>query len=185
MSNPEEKQINLSKRKLLLLTGGSIVFVLIGAWMLMLDVATIESYRRFNNPTITHSIGFLSVVLFSLMAFLYYKKVSDNQPGLVFSPSGIAHNSSIFSSTFIPWTDIAGSDITKKYNQKLLMISLKQPEKYIECSNVWMKTLNTLNQTFYGSPITILTNTLETDIHELSDTFNDYFAQYETKNSEV
>ena len=178
MNVTEEKTIQLSKKKLLLLTGGSIIFALIGMWMFLLDAETIESHRRFNNPIFVHSLGFVSAVLCSLITFLSIKKLTDYHPGLVFNSHGIVHNSSIFSMMFISWSDITGSKIKEINRQKSLVITLTNPEKYIAHSNVFIKILNKMNHKFYGSPVTISVNALQMEFSELTNTFDDYFNLY-------
>ena len=56
MSPIDEKVIELSKKKIFLLILGSCVFVAVGAWMLSLDEATIQSQRRFSNPLLVHGL---------------------------------------------------------------------------------------------------------------------------------
>jgi hypothetical protein len=46
MSAVDEKVIELSKKKILLLILGSCAFVVLGAWLLSLDETTIQSQRR-------------------------------------------------------------------------------------------------------------------------------------------
>ena len=60
MTSSEEKVIELSKTKLLLLIFGSLAFIGIGLWMVSLDAAHIETQRRFNSPLFVHGLGYLS-----------------------------------------------------------------------------------------------------------------------------
>lgn len=52
--NNDERMIELSKTKLLLLIVGALIFVALGIWMYQLDPAWIEAQRRFNSPVIVH-----------------------------------------------------------------------------------------------------------------------------------
>jgi hypothetical protein len=62
----DEKIIQLSKNKILVLLFISIVFVWIGWWMFSLDAAQIQHQRRFNSPELVHGLGLVAIVLFGL-----------------------------------------------------------------------------------------------------------------------
>lgn len=71
----EEKVIELSKVKIILLTLGAVVFVLLGAWFLSMDAQIIESQRKFNSPTLVYGIGVASIVFFGLCGLIGVKKM--------------------------------------------------------------------------------------------------------------
>ncbi len=70
----EEIVIELSKVKILLLTIGAAIFVLLGIWLLSMDVQEIESQRRFNSPTLIYGVGIVSIVFFGLCGLIGVKK---------------------------------------------------------------------------------------------------------------
>jgi hypothetical protein len=75
--NDDEKMIELSKTKLLLLITGALIFVALGIWMYQLDSAWIEAQRRFNSPALVHSIGIVSIVFFGACGAAGINKVFD------------------------------------------------------------------------------------------------------------
>jgi hypothetical protein len=178
MSAIDEKIIELSKKKVLLLIIGACAFVALGAWLLLLDEATIQSLRRFNSPVFVHGVGLVSVVFFGLCGVLGIKKLVDKKPGLVFNSSGIVDNSSGVSAGLIPWTEIMGAEIFEIYKQKVLVIKVKNPQNYVERGNWLKQALNKLNCKMCGSPIAITSNALKISFSELLSVFSQYQERY-------
>lgn len=178
MTSSEEKVIELSKTKLLLLIFGSLAFIGIGLWMVSLDAAHIESQRRFNNPLFVHGIGYVSIVFFGLCGVIGLKKLFDKKPGLILSNAGITDNSSGFSAGFIAWNEITGFDVYQTHNQKMLVVLLNNPEKYIEIGSSIRRTLIKASYKMSGSPVVITSSSLKINFDELLKTCNEYFAKY-------
>ena len=178
MSPTEEKVIELSKNKILLLILGSCAFVALGAWLLSLDEATIQSQRRFSNPIVVHGIGLLSVIFFGACGAFGIRKLFDRKPGLVFNSSGIIDHSSGVSAGLIPWSEILGAEIYEIHKQKMLIIKVRNPQKYIERGGRLKQALNKANQKMCGSPIAITSNALKINFSELLSLFNQYKKKY-------
>ena len=178
MTSLEEKIIDLSKTKLLGLVLGSLAFVGIGLFILSLDSAIIESQRRFNNPLFVHGIGWLCIVFFGLTGTIGVRKFFDKKPGLIFSSAGVTDNSSGVSAGFIPWREIASFDVYEIYNQKMLIVLVKNPEKYIEIGNAIKRSLNRTNYKMCGSPIAISSNSLKINFAELLKICSEYYIKY-------
>ena len=174
----DEKIVELSKTKILLLVVGSLVFVVLGIWMYQLDPAWIEAQRRFNSPLLVHSTGIVSVVFFGLCGVIGIKKFFDKKPGLILDASGIVDNSSGASAGLIPWSDIQGFGIHEIQKQKLLIIKLADPEKYIQAGGSMKRALNRMNLKLCGSPIAISSNALKINFSELVSLCNSYYAKY-------
>jgi len=178
MSSLEEKIIELSKTKILLIVIGSLVFIAFGCWMVSLDVLQIESQRRFNNPLFVYGIGWSGIVFFGFCALYGTNKLFDRNPGLIFSRMGITDNSSGVSAGLIPWNEIAGFDVYVIHRQKMLVVLLKNPDKYIELGSVFKRTLNRANYKISGSPVVIASNSLKINFDELLKLCNEYYAKH-------
>lgn len=178
MSSKDEKIIKLSKKKILLLILGACAFVTLGVWLFSLDEATIQSQRWFNSPMFVHAIGLVSIVFFGLCGVFALKKLFDKKPGLVFNDSGIVDNASGVSAGLIPWSEVVGSEIFEIQKQKMLIIKVKNPQKYIERSGLLKRALNKANYKMCGSPIAISSSTLKIDFSELLSLFNRYQRKY-------
>jgi hypothetical protein len=178
MDSSEEKTIELSKTKLLLLIFGSLAFIGLGAWMVSLDAAQIEAQRRFNDPMFVHGIGWLAIAFFGWCGVIGIRKFFDKMPGLIFSSAGITDNSSGVSAGLIPWSDIIGFNIYEIQKQKMLIVLVKNPDIYIEIGSVIKRSLNRANYKMCGSPIAISSNSLKINFDELLKLSNEYFTKY-------
>ena len=178
MNTANEKIIELSKTKVLLLIVGACAFVAIGLWMLQMDSAEIEAQRRFNNPLLVHGIGGLSIVFFGICGVFGVKKLFDRKPGLVLSSAGIFDNSSGVSAGLIPWSEITGFSVFEVQKQKMLIVGVTNPEKYVEAGGSLKRALNRANFKMCGSPIAITSNSLKIGFNELLDFCNQYLATY-------
>jgi len=178
MNPQDEKIIALSKNKLILLVAGSCVFVAFGLWMLSISAAEIESHRRYNDPLFVHGFGLIAALFFGSCGAFGIKKLFDKKPGLVFNSIGIIDNSSGVSAGLIPWSEISGFDIYEVHKQKMLVIFLKNPEKYIEMGNTIKRHINKVNFKLCGSPIVITSNALQINFDELLKFSSEYMVKY-------
>lgn len=178
MSNSEEKIIELSKTKIILILFLSLIFIGAGFWFVSMDAATIESNRRFNDPLFVHGLGWVTTVFGSLASIFSIKKLFDKKPGLILNSTGIIDNSSAVSAGLIPWSDVADFGIYEVHRQKMLTVLLKNPDKYIEIGNSMRKTLNRANFKLCGSPIAITSNSLKINFDDLVKVASEYLAKY-------
>ena len=178
MDSGDETIIGLSKTKIVLLLLGASAFVAAGIWMFSLDDASIQSRRRFNDPMYVRGLGLVSIVFFGACGLFALKKLFDKKPGLVFNSSGIVDNASSASAGFIPWSEVMGAEIFEIQKQKLLIIKVRDPQKYIARGSSLKQTLNKANYKMVGSPISIASNTLEIKFSELAALFDRYQRTY-------
>ncbi len=182
MESIDEKIVELSKTKIALAILGTCAFVAIGIWLLFLDEAIIRtssSYRLlFNEPMYARGLGIVSIVIFGALALFFFKKLFDKKPGLVFNNSGIVDNASAVAAGFIPWSEITGYDIFEMPQQKMLIIMVGDPQKYVERGNAVQQKLNQANFKMCGSPISISANALKINFAELISTFQQYQQKY-------
>lgn len=174
----DEKIIEFSKGKILLLVIGAAVFVALGMWMYLLDPPWIESQHRFNDPLLTHGIGIVSVVCFGLCGIVGIKKLFERRPGLILSAAGLSDNSSGVSAGLIPWDEIEGFGVFEIQRQKLLVIRLADPKKYIQTGGIWRRALRAMNFKLCGSPFAISSNALAIKFDDLVSLCNVYRAKY-------
>lgn len=178
MSGLDEHVIERSKTKLLFLIFGACVFVALGYWLLQMDPSEIEEQRRFNDPWLVHSVGLFSILFFGLCGISGVKKIFDKAPGLVLNANGIYDNSSGFSTGLIPWSEVLGFVVFEAYKQKVLVIKVLFPEKYIGLGNPVRRELSRVSYKLCGGPIAISSNSLKVSFEELQDICNRYLAKY-------
>ncbi|MDP5138574.1 hypothetical protein ORJ04_21745 [Rheinheimera baltica] len=171
----EEKVIELSKVKIILLTLGAVAFVLLGVWLLSMDAKTIESQRKFNSPILVYGIGVVSIVFFGLCGFIGIKKLFDKSPGLIINSEGILDNSSGVSAGIIPWAEIVGIGEYQIHKQKFISIQVKDPEKYVNTGNALKRMANRANIKMCGTPVNISANSLKINYDDLLKIITEYY----------
>jgi hypothetical protein len=182
MDSTDETIIETSKSKLVLLILASCGFVAAGAWMLSLDAAEIRAGRSFtffyNDPTFVRVLGVASILFFGVCGVYGFKKLFDKQPGLVLNSSGIVDNASGVAAGFIPWSEVVGFGVYEIQKQKMLVIGVSDPQKYIDRGGALKRLANKANHKMSGSPVTISSVALKIDFPELVALFDRYPQKY-------
>lgn len=176
MSQTARHTIAYSKTKLVLALLGCVLLAAASAWMLTLDDATILAARRYNSPLIVHSLGVLGIILFGAGGLFVLIKLFDRSPGLVLDARGFTHRAGMMAFGFVPWSDVAGVDVYEVHRQKLLVVKLVDPQKYIRRGGAMRQALNRSNHRMCGSPITLSSNALAVDFDELRRLFWSYHS---------
>jgi hypothetical protein len=104
------------------------------------------------------------------------RKLFDSKPGLVLSSVGVLIDSS--SAGLIPWSDITRFDTYVIQKQKLLVVKLVAPEKYLRAGGFLRQAANRANMGMLGSPIAIASSTLKISFDELVTLCDAYLAKY-------
>uniref|UniRef100_A0A7C3IHS4 Photosystem I assembly protein Ycf4 n=1 Tax=Gracilinema caldarium TaxID=215591 RepID=A0A7C3IHS4_9SPIR len=162
MMYEHETVIELSKNKVVLLTLGASLFVTLGIWLLQLQFM----------------VGILAISFFGLCLVFSVAKLFDKKPGLILNEEGLIDNSSGVSAGFIPWSEVTGFSIFEIQKQKMLVVGIRNPEKYIEHSSSLKRMINKANYNLCGSPVAITSNTLKMKFDELTSLCNQYYTRY-------
>ena len=182
MDTTDETVIELSKTKMALLLLASCAFVAAGAWLLTLDAAAIRSDRSFrfffNEPLFAYGLGVLSILFFGFCGVVAVRKMFDKKPGLVLNSSGVFDNASGASARLIPWPDVVGYEVIEIQGQKMLIIQVGDPRKYIDRGGPMRRALNRASYKMGGGTISIPSNTLKIDFPELVALFDQYRRKY-------
>jgi hypothetical protein len=160
-----EIKIPLSKTKIVLLLIAALAFVFAGAWGII-DPEKITSIRYSDN--FIFIIGIVSVLFFGLAAVFITLKMFSGKPGLILNDSGIIDNLNATSVGLIEWRNITGMGRLEIASSKILVIETSNPEKYIQRSkNIISKKAMKANYKMYGSPLSIISNSLKIKFSEL------------------
>jgi len=171
-----EIKIPLSKTKIMLLLIGALAFVAGGAWGI-LEPERFASIRYPKN--LVFMSGLAGVLFFGLCFVFIAKKIFSGKPGLTINDNGIIDNSNATSIGLIEWNDITGIETiqvkTAVYglfrtaaSPKMIIVKTKNPKKYIERSkNIISKKAMEANNRMYGTPLTIISNSLKIKFSEL------------------
>jgi hypothetical protein len=182
MEPTDETIIELSRMKLVLTFLGSCAFVAAGAWMLSVDAAEIRSGRSFNfffrEPWVVYGFGLAAVLFFGATALYASVKLLDKRPGLVLNSSGFVDNASGVAAGFVPWSEVLGAGTYEVQGQKMLIIGLRDPQKYVDRGNAVKRLLNKGSYKMTGSPVAVSSAALRIDFKELVSLFERYHRKY-------
>jgi uncharacterized membrane protein YobD (UPF0266 family) len=162
----QQIEIPISKKKLILMIIGSLIFVGLG----VLFVMNPEKYTSpiMRNPTVIFIAGLASILFFGFCFPFIVKKLGDKSPGLIISDQGIFDNSSGVSAGQILWKDIDDILVIKIHRQRMIILQVNNPQDYIEkqTSNFKRKMM-TINYKMYGTPLSMTSNGLKISFDEL------------------
>lgn len=156
-------EIPLNKGRFALLLVGSIIFFIVSIWLFNL-AENQEDYA----PSLIKGIGMIGFVFSGFSGLIFMKKLFDKEAGLTINHQGIIENTNGLSVRLIEWKDITGFETRQIHGEKLILVMVKKPQKYIDkASNNAQKRLLRLNTKEYGTPISITANSLKMDFEEL------------------
>ncbi|HCO67313.1 MAG TPA: hypothetical protein DIT04_06100 [Dysgonomonas sp.] len=154
--------IPVSKRKIVFLIAGSLLFVLLGVWLLVY----FEGYRQI--------AGAASILFFGAGLFVFPKKLFDKSPALIIDEKGITDNITKPHIGLIEWKDIVRFDIIRIYSNKMLLIFVINPEEYLDKIGNNKVTGLRNNYKITGTPFVIPSGILKLKIEDVKDLLNMY-----------
>lgn len=140
LKNPKKKQINFqskhieeSKTKILLYFFGSLIFTIIGY---ILIIYSKHHYGYKMNPKIAIGLGLICILFFgTILTIAIYKLFSKSVKIIEVKEKGFFIKINIFKKPiFIEFEEILKVEIANIISNELVIISVKNPEKYIEKS---------------------------------------------------
>lgn len=182
MSVDEEKRIELSRARLVLVILGALLMAGLGGWMMLADEqgSLIETLRRFCPPAAVHVVGGAALLFFGGCAVYGVRKLFDRKPGLILNAQGLVDNSSGVAAGFIPWSEIRGVSPLFLGRQQMVSVHLVDPERYVARGNAVKRALNRANMGVCGTPIVISPTVLAVSFDELMRTLESFTSRYVT-----
>ncbi|MDR6969548.1 hypothetical protein J2X31_003581 [Flavobacterium arsenatis] len=157
-------EIYSNKKKAILLFFLSIVFIVLGIWMI-LEAENIKT-PFLRNPLLTRIIGISGILFFGFAMFVIAKQIFRNKLMLILDENGIHLKPP--TNRIIKWKDITGFSEIKINSVKIIIIHVKNPEEYMnDETNKIRKKLMNYNLSNYGSPFTISVATMDITHKEL------------------
>jgi hypothetical protein len=146
-----------SKKRLVLFSLGSIVFVILGFW---LTTASDEGQ-------LGKLIGWSSIIFFGFgLGYLIFRFVKPT-PALIISSKGIYDRASGASAGLIEWQEIKEVRAFTFMDQKLLGIFVIDPETVIRRQSILKRQILRVNSALVGTPVSIPLSMLSTKLEEL------------------
>jgi hypothetical protein len=162
MEEKEQIIIPTSRKFIVLALLGSILFVVIGIFMV-----NSEPTRKYSS-TFLQTWGVIGIAFFGLTTMYCLRKLLDTKPGLIVDENGIWNNSSIISNHTIQWSELKGTSLKKIGNEKILFLYFKDDKGFVLKFNFIERFLMRLNLSLYNSPIGISTRSLKYDVEKLN-----------------
>jgi len=178
MRTTEEEIIELSRRKILFVVAGAIVLGCVGAWLIFLDDTTILGARHYQRPWLVHSVGIITVLFFGACAVCGIRKLLDKNAGFVFNASGFVDNSISAGTGPVPWSEVVGTEEVVISMQRMLVVKLREPEKYLEHGWGLREIIRKATYRSYNSPIIITSTLLNVDFPKFAYLFKRYTQKY-------
>lgn len=169
-------EIKSSKTKLVLLLSGSLIFIILGVF-LVVNPHKFASFI-FRSVTFIRMVGIVAILFFGLCLIILIKSLLAKKFNLIINDKGIIDNSSYVSVGVIFWSDINSIKRVDVMSTKFLLINVKDPNKYLNKeSGIKRKILERTFKT-YGTPISISSNTLSYNFDELEKVIYESYNEY-------
>jgi hypothetical protein len=152
---PDATVIYPSRSKLLLLTAGGAMFVVLGFFLLR--STDVEECLA----------GIAGIVFFGLCMLYAVWRLLRPTPALIIHSSGILDNASGLSAGFLRWDEISGIFMVSIRNQRFLAISLKNADAFLGRQSGLKAKMMKANVRLVGAPVNIPANTLPISLEEL------------------
>lgn len=174
-------EIRVSRSKIVLITVGSLVFVLIGCSF----IVDPEGWRSpiFRSSTVLFLVGILAVSFFgTCLLYGLYRIAKTDDIGLILDSDGFYDKSGVTSFGLVRWHDIRAIDTVQVESTRMLVIWISNDEEYINrASNLFTKGLAKLTKRWYGSPVVISTSGLKTDVDSLKKLLESHWRRFRRK----
>ena len=170
-------EIPLSETKILLIIGGSMLFVVVG-----INMFTTDEYSGFP-PAFLKLIGIVAILFFGATGIYGIIKIFDKNIGLTIDDDGIIDNSSGISVGRINWSDITRIETGEYEGTKFLLIYTTDPEYYIDKVNVFKRKWMEANNMIFGTPLAISSVSLKLKFKDLERLVYDKLQKHRTQTS--
>lgn len=159
-------EIPLSKFKIILLLLGALAFVVLGVQFALHPEDWLTS--KISNTTIVQIIGIVAALFFGVISLFIGRKLFDTKIGLRIDDEGITDNTNATSVGLIEWKDIEGFKVVEIASTKIIILRIYNKKKYISrAKSKLAKRAMKSNDKSYGSPISIISNSLKIKFKEL------------------
>ena len=156
-------EIPLSKTKLLFGVSGSILFVVLGYYLL----TTIADQQTRTNPTIVKAIGIAGISFFGATGVYGIKQIFDKSVGLTIDENGIIDNTNAASIGLIKWSEIIEIRIEQVVSTKFLLVFTNDPNEILERVSGMKRKIMAGNMSMYKTPLSITSTTLKYNFDDL------------------
>jgi len=169
-------EIGLNKNKLNTSVIATVILMLLGAFFIFLHYIIPDMSGIF--VWISKFMGFIFMILFILAMLSSIKRLKNRKCGLIIYKNGIIDNSSD-PVDLIKWEHIDGiKELALAGEKKFIIISVSNPEEYIEKAGRLKRRLMKINYEVYGSPLGISADWFDCSHEELKNIIETKYNEY-------
>jgi|GEM_PF-700021 hypothetical protein len=173
----ETKTFKLNKWRLLLILLVSVIFIMNGLAILFEGKTEIVS----TNPILVKTVGFLTLLFFSLIIFIVSKRLFEPELGLTIDEEGVNDHSSNFAVGLVKWENVTQIETKKFIWMKSLLIHTNNPEEYLREASGFKLRLLAGNIHRSKTPIVISGGGLKIKFSKLEELIQDYWEKSKTQ----
>jgi hypothetical protein len=152
---PNSTVIYPSRKKLLLLTAGGAMFVVLGFFLLQ------------STDTEERLAGIAGIVFFGFCALFGAWRLVRPTPAVILHSSGIFDNASALPAGFLRWDEISSVYVATIKNQRSLAIVLKDVDAFLSRQSGTKSKIMKMNVGLTGAAVNIPASTLPISLEEL------------------
>jgi len=170
----DEIKIKTNKKKLIFLFFGSIILAFFSLWYILYpsDFVNIITRRK----ELIYIVGIIGSVVFGISSIWIFFRLFDNKPGLIINEQGIIDNTNTGSIGLIKWQDIIEVRHKRIMSNSIMLIVVKEPQKYLQGVSILKRLSLKQNINNYGTPIALTSVSLDCNFDELEKRVNDAFS---------
>lgn len=166
-----------SKKKIYLIILGIVIFTI--SFLILFFYPSYFVSHIFRNILFIKLTGLIGFVLFGWVTLVLVRKQYKNEIGLTIDDFGILDNSNLVKTGLIEWEDIVEIKRHDLMSSQLIVVNVKNPEKYIEkAESKFQAFLIKSNFKMYGTPITISSSLLNCSFDKLEKTLREEFEKH-------
>jgi len=146
--------------------------------LFILNVSTVISRDNSSRSKDMMNAGSTMLIIFMAITVWLIIKLFNRKPGLVINETGITDNASSIKAGLIKWQDIKNIRSVKQHSNQLLLITVTNPNKYIDVAHSLKKPVLQMNINMHGTPVIIPSATLNYDFAELQTVLTEAYKKY-------
>lgn len=125
-------------------------------------------------------VAILGLLVFGTFAVCLISVLCTKRAGLILNSRGFEFMATGIKFGFVPWEEVEGYRVQEAYNQKMLMILLKNPEGFVQRLHGMAKVSGNASLKLGDSPIALVSSGLSIDFQGLVNVFARYCRLYVT-----
>lgn len=169
-SAPDEVIIPLSKRKLRWMAAGSLMFVIVGAWIALASPMSVTA----------RVIGGAGIAFFGFALVVAVRRLLAMPPGLTLTADGLVDRGNALALGLVRWSDVEEVTECSFNGVRFLVLKVHDPEPYLARGNAIQRMTHRANAKLVGSPVSIASTALSISFDELNQLVRRYHDRYRT-----